>query len=46
MDPLTQRSKDKINDFNIYSSNEFILNEKNIENFRKRFRIKTELQYK
>ena len=38
MDPLTQRSKDKINDFNIYTSNEFILNEKNIENFRKRFR--------
>ena len=40
MDPLTQRSKDKISDFNIYSSNEFILNEKNIENFRKRFRTK------
>ncbi len=40
MDPLTQRSKDKINDFNIYTSNEFILNEKNIENFRKRFRNK------
>ena len=40
MDPLTQRSKDKINDFNIYTSNEFILNEKNIENFRKRFRSK------
>ncbi len=40
MDPLTQRSRDKINDFNIYTSNEFILNEKNIENFRKRFRNK------
>ena len=24
MDPLTQRSKDKISDFNIYSSNEYI----------------------
>ncbi len=40
MDPLTQRSKDKISNFNIYTSNEFILNEKNIENFRKRFRTK------
>jgi len=40
MDPLTQRSRDKINDLNIYTSNEFILNEKNIESFRKRFRSK------
>ena len=39
MDPLTQRSRDNINDFNIYPSNEFILNDKASENFRKRFRL-------
>ena len=40
MDPLTQRSKDKINDFNIYTSNEFILNEKNIRISEKDLEVK------
>ena len=38
MDPLTQRSNDLCEIVNIYSPNEYLLNEKNIENFRKKFR--------
>ena len=38
MDPLTQRSNLSINEIDIYPSNEYLLNEKNIENFRSKFR--------
>ena len=39
MDPLTQRSNLSINEIDIYPSNEYLLNEKNIENFRSKFRF-------
>ena len=38
MDPLTQRSSVHVENINIYSSNEYLLSEENIENFRKKFR--------
>ena len=38
MDPLTQRSNLSITEIDIYPSNEYLLNEKNIENFRSKFR--------
>ena len=38
MDPLTQRSNDLCEIVNIYPPNEYLLTEKNIENFRKQFR--------
>ena len=38
MDPLTQRSSSLVENILVYPSNEFILNENNIENFRKKFR--------
>ena len=38
MDPLTQRSSTHVENINIYSSNEYLLSEENIENFRKKFR--------
>ena len=38
MDPLTQRSNLLINEVDIYPSNEYLLNQKNIENFRSKFR--------
>ena len=39
MDPLTQRSSDLINNIDVYPSNEYLLNEKNIKNFRQKFRL-------
>ena len=38
MDPLTQRSNLSITEIDIYPSNEYLLNEKNIQNFRSKFR--------
>ena len=38
MDPLTQRSNLSIMEIDIYPSNEYLLNEKNIQNFRSKFR--------
>jgi len=38
MDPLTQRSNLLVEDINIYPSNEYILNDKSIEHFRRKFR--------
>ena len=38
MDPLTQRSSNIIETMNIYPPNEYLLNDQNIENFRKVFR--------
>ena len=38
MDPLTQRSGELLNFVNIYLPNEYLLNEKTIENFRTKFR--------
>ncbi len=38
MDPLTQRSSILNYNIEVYPSNEYLLNEKNIENFRKKFR--------
>jgi len=38
MDPLTQRSNLSITEIDIYPSNEYLLNEKSIENFRSKFR--------
>ena len=38
MDPLTQRSNLSIKEIDIYPSNEYLLNEKNIQNFRSKFR--------
>jgi len=39
MDPLTQRSSDLINNIDVYPSNEYLLDEKNIKNFRQKFRL-------
>ena len=39
MDPLTQRSSDLINNIDVYPSNEYLLDENNIKNFRQKFRL-------
>ena len=38
MDPLTQRSSELTNNIDVYPSNEYLLDEKNIKNFRQIFR--------
>ena len=38
MDPLTQRSSNITNNINVYPSNEYLLDEKTIENFRQKLR--------
>ena len=38
MDPLTQRSNLSITEIDIYPSNEYLLNENSVENFRSKFR--------